>query len=275
MVSRQRMALVLAASLILGLACAKPTKVIVKPGKVDLYQIDGTKSLSVSVLDQKDREMKKAKIEFQSSAPEVAAVDKNGLVTAKSSGEATITAKVGRISGSTSIAVKAIKEISLAPPESGVVGMAGTAVPLVVKAIDEKDEVVDITGATFQSSAPEVATVDNKGVLTLRTTGNTKIMANFGKATKDLSVNVEIEVPAAVKVENASQSVALGENQALEFTVLSNHGRPMTIQPTFSSSQPGVATVDAKGIVTGVSRGVAVIAISAGEARNEIKVTVR
>jgi hypothetical protein len=275
MVSKRQLALFLGALLGLGLACAKPTKVVVKPSRVDLYVIDGTKSLSVSVLDQKDREMKKVLLDFESSAPEVATVDKNGIVTAKSSGEAIVTARAGRISGTASIVVKAVKDINLVLPESGAVGVAGSTIPLIVKATNEKDEVVeDISGAAFQSSAPNFATVDNKGVLTLVSTGSTKITATMGKATKELPVNVEIEVPAAVKVDNPNQSVALGESQPLEFMILSSRGRPMKTTVSFSTSLPAVATVDAKGIVTGVGRGTTSITVSAGDARNEVKVTV-
>jgi len=274
MMSTRWSALFVAATLLSGLACAKPTKVVVKPTRVELYTINSTKNLEVSVLDQKDREMKKVKLEFQCSAPEVATVDKTGIVTAISSGEATVTARVGSISGTASILVKAVKDLSLSLPESGASGVAGITIPLIVKASNEKDETVDIAGATFRSSAPNVATVDNKGVLTILANGNTKITATMGKATKELPVTVEIEVPAAVKVDNPNQSVAVGEILPLEFTILSSRGRPMKTKVSFSTASPGVATVDDKGVVTGVSRGIAVITVSAGEARNEIKVTV-
>jgi uncharacterized protein YjdB len=204
----------------------------------------------------------------------VAVVDKTGIVTAKSSGEAIVTARVGRISGTASILVKAIKELSVGLPESGASGVAGSTIPLIVKASNEKDEIVDIAGATFKSSAPDIATVDAKGVLTILSNGNTTITATMGKATKELPVMVEIEVPAAVKVDNPNQSVAAGESAPLEFAILSSRGRPMKTALTISSASPGVATVDDKGVVTGVSRGMAVITISVGDARNEIKVTV-
>ena len=274
MMSKRWSAQFVAATLLLGLACAKPTKVVVQPSHVELYAIEGTKSLAVSVLDQKDREMKIVKLEFQCSAPEVATVDKSGIVTAKSSGEATVTARVGSISGTASILVKAVKDLSLGLPESGASGVAGITIPLIVKASNEKDETVDIAGATFRSSAPNVATVDNKGILTILANGNIKITATMGKATKELPVTVEIEVPAAVKVDTPNQSVASGESLPLEFTILSSRGRPMKTKVSFSTASPDVATVDDKGVVTGVSRGTAAITVSAGDARNEIKVTV-
>jgi uncharacterized protein YjdB len=275
MVSRRFLALVLA-GLAFGLACSKPTKVSVKPTKVELYAVDSSKGLSISVLDQKDREMKNPKIEYRSSAPEVATVDNSGLVTAKSSGEATVTARVGAVSGSAVVVVKAAKEITLGLSESGATGIVGATVPLLVKVINEKGEEVSVEGAVFQSSSPNVAAVDGSGVLTLASTGNTTITATMGKATKELLVNAEIEVPTAVMVETPNQSVAVGESRLLEFTILSNRGRPMkTIAASFTSSQPGVASVDPKGTVTGVSRGTAAISISAGDARNEIKMTVR
>ena len=96
----------------------------------------------------------------------------------------------------------------------------------------------------------------------------------MGKATKELPVTVEIEVPAAVKVDSPNQSVAVGESQPLAFTILSSRGRPMTTKVSFSSGAPAVATVDDKGVVTGVGRGMAVITVAVGDASNEIKVSV-
>lgn len=275
MTTRRGLVLSLALVLLFAAACSKPTKVEVKPKRVELFALESAQTLDVAVLDQKDRPVKKVKLAYKSSAPEVADVDAAGKVTAKGSGEAVVTASIGEVSGTTTVVVRAVKSITLGLPEGGAVGSAGTNVPLEVKAVNERGEPLDLTGVKFQSSAPDVAAVDGKGILTLKTSGMTTISASLGKQASQILTNVEIESPAAVKVDTPSQSVKAGESVPLEFTILSNKGRPMKYAATYSTSSESVATVDAQGIVTGVGRGTATITVSAGSATNQIKVTVR
>lgn len=257
------------------LACSKPTKIIFKPDKFVLYDVGATRSLSVTVMDQKDNTMSKVKVTFLSSAPEVADVGPDGKVTAKSSGEAIITATTGKLTATSTCTVKVVRSLQLGLPDSGTLGLAGTTAPLNVKAFNEKNEAVDLTGVTFTSSAPAVAAVNEKGILTLNSTGVTLVTASCGKTTATLNVNVEIETPAAIKVDNPNQSLAVGETKPLEFTVLSTKGRPIQVPVSLTTSTDKVATVDEKGNVTGVSRGSAVIMVTTGNAKNTIKLTVR
>lgn len=275
MTTRRGLVLGLAVVLLIAAACSKPAKVELKPKRVELFALDAVQSLEATVLDQKNRTMKKIKLTFESSAPEVADVDKNGKVTARSSGEAVITASTGTVSGTATVVVRAVKTVTLALPEGGVVGNVGTTVPLAVKAVNERGEEMDLAGIKFQSSAPEVASVDEKGILTLKASGSAVIKATLGKQGCEVLANVEIETPAAVKVDTPSQSVKAGESVPLQFVILSNKGRPMKYDATYSSSSENVATVDTQGIVTGVGRGTATITVSAGSATNQIKVTVR
>ena len=265
----------LGAALILGAACAKPTKVEVSPKELVLHDPGGSKTLTVTVFDQKNRPMDKAKVKFSTSAPEIAEVDEAGKVTAKGSGEATITASCGRASGSSEARIRLVTSIKLSLPDSGVSGPAGSAAELTVKARNERGEDADLSDAIFKSSDPKVALVDKTGRLTLLTTGTTEIQASIGKASAKLSVPVRIEVPAAVKVDAPTQSVALGETKPLEFTVLSDLGRPIAVPVTLTTSSDKIAAVDEKGNVTGAGRGTATVTITAGSATNSVRVVVR
>lgn len=266
---------ILGTALIFGAACAKPTKVTVSPKEFVLHDPGGSKTLAVTVLDQKGRPMDKAKVLFSSSAPEVAEVDGAGKVTAKGSGDAVVTATCGKVSGTSEAHVRLVASISLAQPELGVSGPAGSVVPLKVEAKNERGEDADLADAVFKSSDPKVALVDNTGRLTLLATGTTEIQASIGKASYKLSVPVRVEVPAAVKVETPTQTVALGESKPLEFTVLSDLGRPIAVPVTLTTSSDKIAAVDEKGNVTGVARGTATVTITAGTATNSVRVVVR
>lgn len=266
---------VLGAALLWTAACSSPAKVEVKPARVEMFALDATQTLDVAVLDQKGRPIKKAKLSYKCSDPSVAQVDSSGKVTAIGSGEAIVTVSTGAVSGTATVAVRGVKSITVEMPEGGVVGCMGTNVPLTVKALNERGEALDLAGIKFTSSAPDIAAVDGKGVLTLKASGTAVIKAALGKQAAEVVANVEIETPAAVKVDTPSQSVAAGQSAPLEFTILSNKGRPMKFAATCTSSSENVATVDAAGVATGVGRGTAIVTISAGSATNQIRLTVR
>jgi len=266
----------LATVLLAAAGCSKPTKVEVRPDHVVLREEGGRKSLLVTVLDQKGRPMDKAKVTFASSAPDVAEVDASGVVKAKSSGEAIISAACGKATGTSRVDVKIVSSLKLALPNSGSVGPVNTVVPLLVSGKNDQGEPADLEGIVFSSSVPQVAAVDGRGNLTLLSTGDTVITATLGKATATLPVKVQIEVPAAVKVDKSTQEVRLGEPSPLDFTVLSDLGRPMKAVPlTCTSSNEKIVQVDANGTATGVGRGTAVVTIAAGTAKNTIRVVVR
>lgn len=273
---RRRSSLLLMCVAVSGLAlsCSKPAKVVITPKIVVLRDLNATKTLNVQVLDAKDRGMDKVKLTFSSSAPEVAEVDKTGKVTAKSSGDTVITASTEKISGTMEVRVRVVSSITLKAPDEGAIGSVKTIIPLSVRGVNEKGESADLEGISFKSSDPDVATVDAQGRLTLLSTGVTTIQASLGKASAEIPVPVRIEAPAAVKVESPVQHLKEGETKKLEFSVISDLGKPITVPLECQSSAENVATVDAKGNLTGVGKGTAVITITAGTASNTIKAVV-
>lgn len=272
-----RWALALAATgLALGLACAKPTKITVAPKQIVMNDAGGTKTLLATVFDQKDRPMEKAAVTFTSSAPDVAEVDAAGKVTARGSGEATITATSGKASGQAKLIVHIVSALNLAAPQDGVKGPAGDVVPLLVSGTNERGEPADLSGIVFTSEAPGVATVDNQGRLTLLTSGDTKITAAIGKSKAELLVPVHILVPMAIKVPTPPvQMIRAGETARLNVSVLSDLGEPMDVPFACASSSEKVAAVDKDGNVTGLARGTSEITVTAGTAKNTIKVVVK
>lgn len=276
MVSTKWAFLLASVALVSGVSCSKPTKVTVTPKQVLLNDAGSGKNLQASVFDQKDRPMEKAKVIFVSSAPDVAEVDETGKVTAKSTGETTVTATCGKASGAATVLVHLVSSLKVSGGEGGISGLAGATVPLRVSGLDEKGEAVDLTGIAFTSSKPGVATVDKGGVLTLLSTGTTVVEAALGKTKTSTPVEVHVLVPMAIKVPTPPvQTLAVGETTRLDVTVLSDLGLPMKAPMACVSSADQVATVDANGMVTGITRGTAEITVTAGSAKNTLKVVVR
>ena len=147
-------------------------------------------------------------LSWTSSNPQVATVDRNGVVTAKENGTATITLHVGDGKAYTS---------------EGVVVTVGNIPAMVVSLGTSKNNTFDkytlesgntldlnfygvtnwstsLYSTQWSSSNPDVATVNNMGVVTPVASGTTNVTINItNKATgKSLSViPVEITVPAA------------------------------------------------------------------------------
>lgn len=268
--------LLVAAVLVAGLGCAKPAKVTITPKQVVLNDAGGTKTLTAAVFDKKDRPMEKAVVAFASSAPDVADVDATGKVTVKGSGEATITATSGKASGECKVVVHIVSSLKFDPVEGTVNGPAGDQALLKISGQNERGEAADLTGLVFSSSAPEVATVDKEGRLTLLTSGKTTIEAAIGKSKAALPLEVHILVPAAIKVPVPPvQTLQVGDKARLSATVISDLGGPMKFPLACTSSAPDVATVDADGTVSALAKGTTEITIVAGTAKNTLKVVVR
>ncbi len=273
------MAAGLAAVVLLGFAaCAKPAKIQVSPPKVELRDAGATAQLSATVQDAKGNPMKAA-VAYSSTKSAVADVDASGKVSAYGSGDAEIVVTCEQVAARVPVTVRIVQSIKLGlaqEADTAAAGPANSTYALKVTATDEAGQPADLSKAAWSSSDPKVATVDNKGVLTLLSNGKTEISVRYGKAAAcTFSVPVAILVPMAIKLDQPALSLKMGESAPLAFTVLSNAGSPMTATPTFTSSNPKVAAVDEKGTVTGVSRGAAQITIAVGESVNAVTVSVR
>lgn len=255
--------------------CGKPTRIEILPKEVVLRDSGASKVLQVTVYDQKDRVLEKAKRAFESSSPDVATVDAEGKVTAVGSGEAAITVRSGKVSASVPVKVRIVSILDLTLPEGGFVGPRDSLHPLSIRAISDRGEAMDLSDLSFSTSDPAVAAVDAGGNLRVAGSGRVKITVASGKTAVEKEAEVVMESPAAVKVETGTQVVPLGETVPLAFTVISDQGRPMKVPVEVQAAPEGIVSVDAAGMAKGIARGTTTLTVLAGPARNTLKVTVR
>ena len=79
--------------LLLFLGCAREVSwVYLEPKSVELNKLDETFQIKAAALDKENKPVPGAVLNWESSSPEAAVVDSNGLVTAKGSGNTIITA---------------------------------------------------------------------------------------------------------------------------------------------------------------------------------------
>ena len=126
-------------------------------------------------------------------------------------------------------------------------------------------------GATFtwQSSTAGVATIDNNGVATGRTSGQTQITATGTLSSQTVtSQPVTLTVLpqiGSVTVTPTSATIKVGAQQQFMASAKDVNGNPVTGAVfDWAISFSGVATIDQNGLATGVSAGMVVVTASVG-----------
>ncbi len=134
----------------------------------------------------------------------------------------------------------------------------------------DKDKIVDVA---YTSNQPEVVAVDNNGNMKALSTGTAVVTARTVNG-KEAVCHITVKnAPTSISVNRKNSIVGLGETFYLE-GILSNNEASRVL--TFSSNNPGVATVNESGIVTAKSIGTSVISITTYNGqKTTCRVTVR
>jgi uncharacterized protein YjdB len=210
------------------------------------------------------------RIVWSSSNPEIAAIDAAGLVRARTSGTAVLTATAGQLSSRANARVGGPKRQSaskvIVSPEEETITSLGSSVQLTAIVLDDQDNPIADPSLTWSTQNPEIAAVDGSGKVTSRALGTALIVAVSGNAADTSTVRVRQEV-AAVSVDPTTSSIAVGDSVHLTATALDASGSKVEgVSFAWSSSDPQVATVGTGGVVKGVVGGsVMVTAIAGGE----------
>ena len=197
-------------------------------------------------------------------SPTVAAVDGDGRVTGRSAGEATITAITDR-GECAACKVTVRKESGNAASKKP--ALDHTTLNLVIQYNNahpsQKLQLINTSGSfvyayQWMSSNPEVATVDPEGLVTAQKPGTTTVtaLATNGQALR-CAVTVNSDVGKVTLNKRDLLLRTVGSKEALTASVAVEDG--VNVPITWVSSNPGVATVDASGVVTAVADGEAKI----------------
>ncbi len=116
---------------------------------------------------------------------------------------------------------------------------------------------------TWTSSDENVVTVDENGVLTAVAAGTATVTAAAADNTGASAVcEVTVKKPvSSIKLDKTSASILRGKTVTLKATVSPDDAANKAV--AWSSSDKKIATVDAKGVVTGVAKGTATITAKA------------
>lgn len=239
-----------------------PTEIVLSQNTASM-EAESTLQLTATVLPEDSTDKT---VIWSSSNPEIANVNQDGLVTAFSAGEVTITAKsqaVENVSANCVITVtpKVIEAQSVSLDITEATLTVGEI--LILTATVEPKDATDKT-VTWTSSAPEVAAVEN-GVVTALSFGTaviTATTANGLKATCVIEVKKEPEIiyATSITIDQTSVEAEPGTVFTLIATVLPEDTTDKTV--AWTSSDENIATVDDFGNVKILSFGYAVITAS-------------
>jgi len=220
--------------------------------------VGSTVQLTATPLDANGNPLTGRTVAWATSAPGVATVDGSGLVTGVAAGPATITATSEGKSGTASITVATpVASVTVSPASATVA--VGTAVQLTATPLDASGNPLAGRSVTWTSGTPGVATVSVSGLVTGVAPGAATITATSEGKSGTSAITVPVPV-ASVAVSPASAAVLVGSTVQLTATPLDANGNPLAGRTvTWTSSAPGVATVSASGVVTGVAVGGATI----------------
>ncbi len=252
-----------------------PTAIAVSPADARFSALGDTVRLSAEVRDQHGWVMEGAAVTWASSAPGVAAVDAAGLVTAVGDGSAAVTATSGEASGSAQVTVA--QEAASVAVSADTLSFAalGDTVRLSAEAHDRNGRVISGAAVTWASSAPGVAAVDAAGLVTAVGDGSAAVTATSGEASGSAQVTVAQEAASVAVSADTLSFAALGDTVRLSAEAHDRNGRVISgAAVTWASSAPGVAAVDAAGLVTAVGDGSAAVTATSGEASGSAQVTV-
>ena len=206
-------------------------------------------------------------VTWSSNNETVATVDNNGKVTAKAAGEAIITAKVGDKQATCNVKVTAadVAVESVTLNQSSLELIAGKEATLT--ATVKPDNATNRTVA-WESTATNVATVDNNGKVTAKAEGTAIITAKAGDKTATCTVTV---TKADVKVTQITISGknTLNVNDVATLTADVQPGDATNKTVVWTSENPDVVKVE-NGKVTALMPGQAVIKATAQDGSNVV-----
>ena len=250
-------------------------RIVLEPSTATLMSLGATVQLTASVLDQNGQAVEDAVVSWQSSDENVATVSSQGLVTAVSNGTATITARSGSVSSTAVVTVMQSAGRILLEPSSATLMSLGATVQLVASVLDENGQPVSGAVVSWQSSDEGVATVSAQGLVTAVSNGAAQITARAGSVSSTATVTVMQSAGSILLEPSSATLMSLGATVQLVASVLDENGQPVSgAVVSWQSSDEGVATVSAQGLVTAVSNGAAQITARAGSVSSTATVTV-
>ena len=242
-------------------------------GTVPVLRVGENRTLTASALDGQGRAITSKPIRWSVDSPGILTIDPaTGAVTGVAAGTARVTATAGVRSATVTVRViRKVSTVVVSPDPAPNVLVAGALAFVVTpKAVDGSDagDLADRTiswNVANPAGPTRTASVSTTGILTGVFPGDADVTVTVDGVSRTVRVRVNA---ASIDVQSASTFVLVGTKMPLQATVLDANDAPIpNIPVAWESSNPAVATVDATGVVTALTPGLAVITATGGGAR--------
>ncbi|OJT17072.1 hypothetical protein BO221_47545 [Archangium sp. Cb G35] len=256
--------LLLSSALLLGACRSAPESLtLAMPEDRPLHAHGESVVLQAVALDGNGQPVEDPKLRWVSSAPEVASVE-NGVVVARKSGKAKISAAAGKARASVEVQVSIPSLVDIRVDGADFL-LAGNSIAISAVVKNELGKPLVDVPPQWTTSDPTVARVE-KGRLMGVAPGRATITATVPPLSRNLQVQVVRSDFARVEVEPTHLIFAkVGQKQQLRAKTFNNRGVSLSDVPvTWFSSDWSVATVSSTGQVTAVGPGRTVVTATAG-----------
>lgn len=242
-------------------------------GETVQFQAMGTTNHSNS-----GQEILTTSVTWSSSTPSIATIDKNGLATAVGCGETTITAEDSGIIGQTQFTTTCsgsgggnpvLQSINIYPGNPSIPQVGQTTQFIALGAYAPPSANNNLSGlVTWASSDVSIATINNAGLVTAVSCGQTTITALYQGVLGQTQVTVSCTQPPTPVLQSItlypSNPTIPKSGQTIQFIALAVYSPPssnnvLTNIATWASSNTAIATVDSGGLVTAVTCGTTTI----------------
>ena len=228
-------------------------------------------------------------VTWSSSDSTVAAVSNasgyDGLGTALNPGTTTVTATLGGVSGSTTLAVTAANLVSITvTPANPSIANATTQQFTAIGAYTDNSTLIITSSVTWSSSNTNFATISNasgsNGLATAVGQGSVTITAASGSVSGSTTLTVTPVTLVSIAVTPASPGVANGTTQQFTATgtYTDNSTQVLTTSVTWGSSDTSLATISnasgSYGLATAVGQGSVMITATIGSVSGSTTLTV-
>jgi len=208
-----------------------------------------------------------ASVTWASATPGVATITAGGLATGAGAGTSTISATSGSVVGSTVLTVTAatLQSIALTPSNSTII--KGATQQYTATGTYRDSSTQNLTGQVMWASAtPGVATITAGGLATGAGTGTSTISATSGSVVGSTVLTVTAATLQSIALTPPNSTIIKGATQ--QYTATGTYSdsstQNLTGQVTWASATPGVVTIAAGGLATGVGIGTTNITATLG-----------
>jgi hypothetical protein len=266
-----------------GVSVAAPTlnSITITDGNVTIAQGTTHQYTAMGIYSDGGERDVSDQVTWGSSATNIATIGTLGKATAVSAGTSTISAAMGSVNAPTvslNVTTATVSSIVVAPVLHTIAPRTLLAFTAVATFSDAS--VQDVTQiATWASSAPGIATVDNTvhiGFVTGVSAGPVTISAALGGQMGSAPLTVSNATLSSIALRPTSANIAAGSNIELVATGTFSDSSQQIISlvATWGSSDGTVAVVNSFGEVTGLATGTSTITASLAGVQNTADITV-